>query len=539
MRERARFRLIGSAAAATAVALIVSVSAGRVSAQSGASGGQGYVPPRTIDGQPDLQGFWKARTRAGYSIVQRSASQGMPASPGVVEGNELPYQPWAAARQKENHANRATADPLGKCYLPGVPRITYIDFPFQILQTSKYIAFLYEWQQVSRIIPLDGSAHWDDLQFWMGDSRGRWEGNTLVVDVIDHNDQTWFDMAGNFHSEALHVVERYTRADPDTIRYDVTIEDPKVFTRPWKMSMTLGRETGARRIYEYQCEAEAEELRGEFAPNPTWFGYPGSLQPMRPYADISRRPQMSQPEPRASATVPRMPDGKPNFQGFYNGSGQGASWGLEDHAPKFGFPGGKSIILDPPDQKLPYQAWARKEQQDRLLDERAHEDPTAHCFVAGVPRSNYVLGGMMQILQTPEYVVMVIERWSYRIIFLDGRAHLPDTVRLWMGDSVGHWQGDTLVVDSTNFNGKSWLTEIGDVISHGQHVVERFTMVDANKIEYEATVDDPIVYTRPWTIGVTYSRSRNQGGLMEQACLEGNQAFKLMKGAAEKALQSK
>jgi hypothetical protein len=125
------------------------------------------------------------------------------------------------------------------------------------------------------------------------------------------------------------------------------------------------------------------------------------------------------------------------------------------------------------------------------------------------------------------------------VVFLDGRAHLPDSVRLWMGDSVGHWEEDTLVVDSTNFNGKSWLTEIGDVISHGQHVVERFTMVDANKIEYEATVDDPIVYTRPWTIGVTYSRSRNQDGLMEQACLEGNQAFKLMKGAAERALQNK
>jgi hypothetical protein len=138
------------------------------------------------------------------------------------------------------------------------------------------------------------------------------------------------------------------------------------------------------------------------------------------------------------------------------------------------------------------------------------------------------------MLQTADSLAIMYGRWSYRVIALDGRPHLPDSVRLWMGDSVGHWEGDTLVVDSTNFNGKSWLDEVGEVITYAEHVVERFTLAGPNRIEYEATIDDPIAYSRPWTIALSYNRSREEAYL-EEACLEGNQAFKLMKGAAEKA----
>ena len=507
-----------------------------VMAQSGAPAAQTYTPPRTADGQPDLQGVWKANTRAAYNLLEHQASHGMPAGASVVDGNAIPYQPWAAAKQKENFANRATADPHGKCFKPGVPRITYLDFPFQIFQTPKYVAILYEWTQTYRVIPLDGSAHWDDIDFWMGDSRGRWEGNTLVVEVINHNDETWFDMSGNFHSDALRVIERYTRVGPDTIRYEATIEDEKVFTRPWTMSMTLSREAGGR-LLEYQCQAEAEEARGEFVPAPTWYGQPvpSTGYVPRPYA--ASLPAHT--SVRITPTFPRAADGKPDLTGSYNGNGMPASWGLQDHAPKFGFPGGKSILVDPPNQLLPMQVWTRREHEKRLLDEFAHQDPTARCFVAGVPRSMYVLGGLLQILQPPGYIVMLFERWSWRIIPLDGRPHLPEHVRLWMGDSVGRWDGDTLVVDTTNTNGKSWLNEIGEVISHSAHIVERFTMADASKIEYEVTVDDPLAYTAPWTIAVAFTKSNREAELMEQACHEGNQAVKLMQGAAEKTRQAR
>ena len=142
---------------------------------------------------------------------------GMPAGMGIVDGGEIPYTPEAAAKKQQNFQNRATADPNNKCFLPGVPRANYMPFPFQIFQTAKDVAILYEYVHAYRLIPLDGSKHPDDVDFWMGDSRGHWEGDTLVVDVSNNNDQTWFDASGNFHSEALHVVERYTRTGPNTI----------------------------------------------------------------------------------------------------------------------------------------------------------------------------------------------------------------------------------------------------------------------------------------------------------------------------------
>jgi len=131
----------------------------------------------------------------------------MPAGKGVVEGGEIPYQPWALAKKAENFANRTTADPLAKCYMPGVPRIMYLEFPFHIFQTRDHIAMTFEWSQVYRLIYTNGTKPRAGFDFWMGDSRGRWEGDTLVVDVTNNNDRTWFDMAGDFHSEALRLTE--------------------------------------------------------------------------------------------------------------------------------------------------------------------------------------------------------------------------------------------------------------------------------------------------------------------------------------------
>jgi hypothetical protein len=211
---------------------------------------------RTPDGKPDLSGVWQVLNTAAWDILDHSAQKGVPAGQGVVEGGNIPYQPAAAERKKQNLQNRATADPETKCYLPGVPRITYMPYPFQIVQTPKQVTILYEYVHAVRNIFIDTPHPKGSIEWWMGDSRGHWEGDTLTVDVVDFNDQTWFDRAGNFHSEALHVVERYTPTDASHITYEVTIEDPKVFTRSWKMSMPLYRRVEPNvQPLEYECYA--------------------------------------------------------------------------------------------------------------------------------------------------------------------------------------------------------------------------------------------------------------------------------------------
>jgi hypothetical protein len=177
-----------------------------------------------------------------------------------VEGNEIPYLPEAAAKKKENFANRLTADPEIKCYLPGVPRATYLPHPFQIVQTPKFILMAYEYAGATRTISMDKAPPAPD-DSWMGRSVGRFEGDTLVVDVTSQNDRTWLDRSGNFHSDALHVVERYTPRSPDALTYEAIIEDPKVFSRPWKISMPIYRrlEKNAQ-LLEFKCVEFVEEL---------------------------------------------------------------------------------------------------------------------------------------------------------------------------------------------------------------------------------------------------------------------------------------
>ena len=212
--------------------------------------------PRTPDGHPNLNGIWQVLNTASWDIQDHQAQLGVPAGQGVVEGNELPYQPWALAKKLENFTNRGTADQVEtKGFLPGVPRVMYMPLPFQIAQTPKYIGIVSEYSRATRIVYTDGSKHPEGhIDFWMGDSRGHWEGDTLFVDAIHFNDETWFDKAGNFHSEALHLVERFTLSGPDHINYEVTVEDPKVFTRPWKMSMPLYRRKEPNvRLLEYEA----------------------------------------------------------------------------------------------------------------------------------------------------------------------------------------------------------------------------------------------------------------------------------------------
>jgi len=248
-------RLVGGTIAMTAIAAVF--YAGIQVKASGQTPAGSVAIPRTTDGRPDLSGVWQVMNAAAWNIQDHEASKDVPAGRGVVEGNDIPYQPWAAVRQRDNFADRATADPEAKCYLPGVPRITYMPYPFQILQTPTNVVLLYEYVHALRNVYLDGSQHPDGhIDWWMGDSRGRWEGDSLVVDVVHFNGETWFDRAGNFHSDALHVVERYTMVDRDHLEYEATIEDPKVFTRPWTMKMPLYRRVEKNiQLLEYECYA--------------------------------------------------------------------------------------------------------------------------------------------------------------------------------------------------------------------------------------------------------------------------------------------
>jgi hypothetical protein len=491
----------------TLLALTVCVAACGASAQT---------LPRTADGKPDLQGIWQVRNRAAYGLEHHGARHLTPAGPSVVDGGEIPYLPAAREQQRSNFEDRAAADPLNECYLPGVPRIMYMEHPFQIFQTPDHVAITFEWSQVYRLIYSNGqpTLH-EGIESWMGNSRGRWEGDVLVVEVTDHNDRTWLDAAGNFHSNALKVTERYALRDANTIDYSATIEDPNVFSRPWTIRMPLHRQTELGRLYEYHCQAEKEEANGAFERDSfTW--YPAPIPAANVPFDARAGAQL--PPPAVTGEIRRLPDGRPDLSGWYELEHGGGNYGLEARAQNFLMPASRGLLIDPVGV-LPYQEWAREERRAREEPHRGYDDPTAHCFLAGIPRSHYV-PQPVHIVQPPGYVVVLFERMSWRHIALNPRPALPDHVRLWQGSSQGRWEGDTLVVESSNFNGKAWLNELGDIVSHRQTVVERFTPVDEDTIVYRATVSDPIPYTRPWTIEVPMNRKADE--LLEVACHEDN-----------------
>jgi len=229
-----------------------------------------YRAPRTPDGKPNFNGIWQALNTAYWDVEAHAAGPGpilelgatgaVPGGLGVVEGGAIPYKPEALAKKKQNYANRLKLDPEVKCYLPGTPRAMYMPFPFQIVQSQKYIMMIYEYAGAVRTIYMDDQKE-APADSWMGWSNGRWEGETLVVDTTGFNGQSWFDRAGNFHSDALHVVERFTARSPDTLMYEATIEDPNVFTRPWKISMPLYRHVEKNaQLVEFRCVEFVEDL---------------------------------------------------------------------------------------------------------------------------------------------------------------------------------------------------------------------------------------------------------------------------------------
>ena len=240
--------------------------------------------PRRADGKPDLNGVWQVLNSANYDLLAHQARPAMamqpgplgpvpasevlalgavgsvPAGIGVVVGNEIPYRPEARQRQQENQRNWLKCDPEIKCYLPGVPRATYMPLPFQIFHSDSALFIAYEYAGATRNLYLEdpGEAPVDS---WMGQSWARWEGDSLVVEATGFNDQTWFDRSGNHHSSALKVTERYTLQNAHVMEYEATIEDPQTFTKPWTIRMPVYRRVGAdARLQQFKCLPFVEEL---------------------------------------------------------------------------------------------------------------------------------------------------------------------------------------------------------------------------------------------------------------------------------------
>jgi hypothetical protein len=282
MRNLLRGSTVAAVITAAAVSAIISVSVTRTA-------GQASRPARTADNKPNFSGIWQANNEANWDlqahearpgavtqpgvypyayarvpaapVLALGAAGGVPGSIGVVQGDgEIPYKSEAAMIKKENGEHWIDRDPELKCYLPGIPRAMYMPYPFQIVQSTNKIQMAFAFSTSARTIHLDKVEGPPD-DTWMGHSVGHWEGDTLVVDVTGFNDRGWFDRAGNFHSDALHLVERFTPITPDALNYEVTIEDSKVFTRPWKIAMPIYRRLEPNmQLLEYRCIEFVEEF---------------------------------------------------------------------------------------------------------------------------------------------------------------------------------------------------------------------------------------------------------------------------------------
>ena len=471
--------------------------------------------PRTPDGHPNLQGIWKVGSRAAENLEA-----------GFVQGGPIPYLPAAAQQRTKNLQARATADPLGKCYIPGVPRIMYMDWPFQILQTTDHVAMVFEWSLDYRLIYTNGSPHETRVDPWMGDSRGRWEGDTLVVDVTHHNEQTWLDKAGNFHSDALHVVERYTMLDANTIRYEATIEDPKVFTRPWTISVSLSRQKGADRVREYQLPG----------------GKRGSQRRLR-----TRRENLVSGSEGADPGI-RVPAACRATSTLDGACVRAADSGRQTRS-----------------ERLVRTGWRRRELRARGARAQPRERsrrPAAESSSIPLTASRHISRGRVpsgrsairrcaattirprtvfrpafrersyvptpfQLVQTSDTVATLHERMQWRLSRSTGRGTFP--TRFVSGRAIPSATGTATRSSSTRRTSTAgrgaakWATcsAMPNMSSSGL-----FRSMP-NIVRYEATITDPLVYTRPFTIA--FPLKRIPGELFEAACHEEDHDLPVLK----------
>jgi hypothetical protein len=231
-----------------------------------------FVPARLWDGKtPDFRGIWQVRDRAYVNIEGHPAENGVAASKSIVvdpPDGKIPYRPEVLATRNENYRTRASADPSLKCYQAGVPRATYLATPLQVLQSPGNFAIVYEENHAFRVFHPNTRPHFDNTDWWMGDTRYRWDGNTLVADVVAQTDGAWLDQAGNFHSTDVHIIERYRLTAADALEYEARIEDPAVYRRPWTLRSVLYRvKQPGTRIVEDECLEDANGVRHHISPN--------------------------------------------------------------------------------------------------------------------------------------------------------------------------------------------------------------------------------------------------------------------------------
>lgn len=272
MRNRLTAAVVAMAMAG-AVALALTVMPTAAQQAPAAAAGQGTTArPARIAGRPNMNGIWQAINTANWNLEDHSAAAtsfwqlgaifAIPAGQSVIVDNNgrIPYNAAGLKKRQENQAGWPKSDPEAKCYMPGLPRATYMPYPFQIVQGQKDILFVYEYASSNRIVHMSDHTE-PPVDSWMGWSNGKWDGDTLVIEATGFNDQSWFDRAGNHHSEALKVTERYTMQGDNHLMYEARIEDPKTFTQPWTIRMPLYRriEPNAQ-LLEFKCVEFSEEL---------------------------------------------------------------------------------------------------------------------------------------------------------------------------------------------------------------------------------------------------------------------------------------
>ena len=484
--------------------------------------------PRLPNGKPDFSGIWQTTSAADYDLEPHGPRKDAPPSAGVVEGGVIPYLPAALEKKKQNFNARLTADPRLKCWTLGTPRGIYYPEPFQVFQRDRDLTIVFQFGQSVRTIHTNNTRHpvETDNEFWLGDSRGRFEGDTLVVDVTDFGEDTWLDRAGNFHSPKLHVVERWTFLDAQhhriqgDARRSERVQPSLDFERhpasSSRKEFSVDRELllharlrqvlpGAARGMNRAMNTTITETFVMLAKARLLAWPPASARETEVVLTAARIrlaiatllaipaltfPQFAtaqegggrQRETSFSAiesgkwTGKRLRDGQPDVAGHWSNT-IGNHNNFTD--PQGGLPGdpsrrarpnttreqrAPSRISDPPDGQIPFQPWARAKQEEFLKffhdpKQPQYIEPLARCAPAGVPKSFMWHG--YEIRQFPGYVLFLFDSGT-RIIHLDGKPHLPESIKLWNADSRGHWEGNTLIVEVTNNNGKARLGRTGE-----------------------------------------------------------------------------
>jgi hypothetical protein len=421
----------------------------------GARKGPAGPLPRLSDGHPDLTGIWN-----GFG----------------GSGNDAPNMfPWAAKIVADHRAHNGAEDYEARCLPGGPPRAA--PYHTSLFATPKLVLMLFEGNtHMYRQFFVDGSWHPKDLKpTFYGDSRAHWEGDTLVVDTISFFTKSWFDFAGTPHTPAMHLIETFHRSDYGNMDMQVIIDDPGVITKPWVINRTTTLEPDFE-MTEYVCNENNQD--------------PGHLDATLPdgsstAAKIDRSKGVPPPPARKAPAPPsgstqRTEDGKVDFSGIW-------------------VPTSTVLPSDPS-----YQPWAKKLYEERKANKQK-DDPERLCLPNGAVRINAL---PYKIVQRPEKIALLWEgnTHSYRRFFLDGRAHNLDIEpESWTGQSIGKWDGDTLVVDTIGFNDKTWLDSTGKPHSEQMHLTERYRRPDLGHLNVDLTIEDAKAFTKPYSFTRTFT----------------------------------